>query len=248
MLALVIGLAIGLFTRNRLQAVSAAYPQSLDSSSAAPKSSSTPSRTSAPPSPPSATESSPATPTACIQMMNPVAQELPDGLESRPQGRPLEEVFHIVNETTREAVENPVAKVKRLNRVVGLANHTVLIRKDGSEITIDDSGAPILARPARLTGIVMVFRDVTMERRTRAALLANEKLAVAGRLAATIAHEIHNPLDSVSNLLYLLQHRQRRRRVPPVPGYRRASSPASPRSAAPCSASIANPKRPSTST
>jgi signal transduction histidine kinase len=53
---------------------------------------------------------------------------------------------------------------------------------------------------------VMVFRDITMERRTRAALLANEKLAVAGRLAATIAHEIHNPLDSVANLLYLLQH------------------------------------------
>jgi signal transduction histidine kinase len=51
----------------------------------------------------------------------------------------------------------------------------------------------------------MVFRDVTIERKTRAALLANEKLAVAGRLAATIAHEIHNPLDSVSNLLYLLQ-------------------------------------------
>jgi signal transduction histidine kinase len=50
----------------------------------------------------------------------------------------------------------------------------------------------------------MVFRDVTLERRTRAALLANEKLAVAGRLAATIAHEIHNPLDSVANLLYLL--------------------------------------------
>jgi len=52
----------------------------------------------------------------------------------------------------------------------------------------------------------MVFRDVTMERRTRAALLANEKLAVAGRLAATIAHEIHNPLDSVANLLYLLRN------------------------------------------
>ena len=51
----------------------------------------------------------------------------------------------------------------------------------------------------------MVFRDVTQERKTRAALLASEKLAVAGRLAATIAHEIHNPLDSVSNLLYLLQ-------------------------------------------
>ncbi len=82
----------------------------------------------------------------------------------------------------------------------------MLIRKDGSEISIDDSGAPIRNEAGELTGIVMVFRDITMERRTRAALLANEKLAVAGRLAATIAHEIHNPLDSVANLLYLLQH------------------------------------------
>jgi signal transduction histidine kinase len=90
--------------------------------------------------------------------------------------------------------------------VVGLANHTVLIRRDKSEIAIDDSGAPIRNEAGDLIGIVMVFRDVTVERRTHAALLANERLAVAGRLAATIAHEIHNPLDSVANLLYLLQH------------------------------------------
>ncbi len=141
-----------------------------------------------------------------VQMMNLVAQELTGWLESEANGRPLEEVFHIVNETTRQLVENPVAKVQRLNRVVGIANHTVLIRRDGSEISIDDSGAPIRNQAGDLIGVVMVFRDITMERRTRAALLANEKLAVAGRLAATIAHEIHNPLDSVANLLYLLQH------------------------------------------
>ena len=141
-----------------------------------------------------------------VQMMNPIAQELTGWLESEASGRPLEEVFHIVNETSRQRVENPVAKVQRLNRVVGIANHTVLIRRDGSEIAIDDSGAPIRNQAGEITGIVMVFRDITMERRTRAALLANEKLAVAGRLAATIAHEIHNPLDSVANLLYLLQH------------------------------------------
>ena len=136
-------------------------------------------------------------------MMNPIAQELTGWTESEALGHPLTEVFHIVNETTRQLVENPVAKVQRLGRVVGLANHTILIRPDGSEIAIDDSGAPIRNAAGQMTGIVMVFRDVTLERRTRAALLANEKLAVAGRLAATIAHEIHNPLDSVANLLYL---------------------------------------------
>lgn len=140
-----------------------------------------------------------------VQMMNPVAQELTGWLESQARGRPLTEVFPIVNETTRQTVENPVAKVQRLNRIIGISNHTMLIRKDGTEIAIDDSGAPIRNEAGQLTGVVMVFRDVTMERRTRAALLANEKLAVAGRLAATIAHEIHNPLDSVANLLYLLQ-------------------------------------------
>src|ERR1017187_475105 len=78
-----------------------------------------------------------------VQMMNPVAQELTGWIESHAQNRPLEEVFHIVNESTRQPVENPVAKVQRLTRVVGIANHTVLIRRDGSELAIDDSGAPI---------------------------------------------------------------------------------------------------------
>jgi PAS domain S-box-containing protein len=142
---------------------------------------------------------------AKVSIINPVAQQLTGWTEAEAANQPLEQIFHIVNETTRELVENPVEKVRRLNRIVGLANHTVLIRKDGSEIAIDDSGSPILDESGKLAGVVMVFRDVTMERRTRAALLANEKLAVAGRLAATIAHEIHNPLDSVANLLYLLQ-------------------------------------------
>ena len=140
-----------------------------------------------------------------VQLMNPVAEGLTGWREAEACNRPLSEVFHIVNETTRELVESPVEKVLRLGRVVGLANHTILIRRNGSEIAIDDSGAPIRNSVGQLTGIVMVFRDVTVERRTRETLLANEKLAVAGRLSATIAHEIHNPLDSVANLLYLLQ-------------------------------------------
>ena len=94
--------------------------------------------------------------------------------------------------------------MKRLNRVVGLANHTILRRRDGTEIFIDDSGAPIRDQHDELSGIVLVFRDITLQRRSQLALIANEKLAVAGRLAATIAHEIHNPLDSVANLLFLM--------------------------------------------
>lgn len=204
-LAISIGIIISLFTRNRLEEVSSAFRRSLDLQHRRAEEL-------------FQSEQHLRTTLASIgdgvitcdiqgrvQMMNPIAQELTGWLESEASGKPLEEVFHIVNETTREIVENPAAKVKRLNRIVGMANHTILVRRDGSEISIDDSGAPIRDNAGQLTGIVMVFRDVTLERRTRAALLASEKLAVAGRLAATIAHEIHNPLDSVANLLYLLQ-------------------------------------------
>ncbi len=117
----------------------------------------------------------------------------------------LRSVFRIVHETTRKPMENPVAKMKRLNSIVDVADHTLLIRKNGAELRIADSGAPIRDQTGGTAGMVLVFRDITMERRTQEALLASEKLAVAGRLAATIAHEIHNPLDSVSNLLYLMR-------------------------------------------
>jgi PAS domain S-box-containing protein len=205
LLALAIGIIIALFTRARMEAVSAAFLLALEKERSRAEEL-------------FHSEQNLRTTMASIGdgvitcdvkgevcMVNPVALQLLCRTEQETLHRPIEEIFHIVHETTREPVENPVAKVLRLNQIVGLANHTVLIRKDGSEIAIDDSGAPIRNESGELTGIVMVFRDVTMERRTRAALLANEKLAVAGRLAATIAHEIHNPLDSVANLLYLLQ-------------------------------------------
>ncbi len=141
-----------------------------------------------------------------IQMMNPVAQQLTGWTQAEALGRPLEQVFPILNEETRAPAENPVAKVQRLNEVVNIARPTVLVRRDHTEIDISDSGAPIRDKTGKTVGIVLVFRDVTMERKTQDALIANEKLAVAGRLAATIAHEIHNPLDSVANLLYLMRN------------------------------------------
>ena len=139
-----------------------------------------------------------------IESMNPVAEQLTGSTEKEAQGKAIESVFQIVDQTTREPIENPIERVRRLNRIVGLADHTVLIRRDGTELFIDDSGAPIRDKTGQMTGVVLVFRDVTMAKKSREALIANEKLAVAGRLAATIAHEIHNPLDSVSNLLFLM--------------------------------------------
>ena len=205
-IALGMGVVIGLFTRNRLHTVSVAYRTSLEVLSRRAEEifqSEQRLRTTL--------ESIGDGVITCdaegsVQMMNPVACELTGWSQAEAIGRPLEEVFHIVNEDTREPIETPVAKVIRFNSVVGLTNHTALIRKDVSELLIADSAAPIRDQTGDTIGIVLVFRDITLERRTQEALVANEKLAVAGRLAATIAHEIHNPLDSVSNLLYLMRN------------------------------------------
>lgn len=145
-------------------------------------------------------------PEGCVEMMNPAAEDLTGWTQVEAHAQPLDRVFHIVSETTRAIAENPVEKVRRLNRVIGLANHTVLIRRDGTEMQIADSGAPIRDKDGQILGFVMVFRDVTNERRTQDALIAQEKLAVAGRLAATIAHEINNPLSSVLDMLYLMRN------------------------------------------
>jgi PAS domain S-box-containing protein len=205
-LALGMGVLIGMFTRSRLHAVSAAYRTSLEVLEHRAEElfqSEQHLRTTM--------NSIGDGVISCdadgrVQIMNPVAQTLTGWNQAEAHGKPLEEVFQIISETTRDPMENPVAKVKRLNSVVGVANLTVLLRKDGTELDIADSAAPILDQTGNMIGIVLVLRDVTMERKTQEALIANEKLAVAGRLAATIAHEIHNPLDSVSNLLYLMRN------------------------------------------
>ena len=139
-----------------------------------------------------------------VQFMNPVSEELTGWPLDEAVNKPLRQVFHIIHEHTRKEAENPVEKVRRLNKVIGLANHTALISRNGTEYVIDDSAAPINDKSGNLIGIVLVFRDITDQKRAETALIASEKLAVAGRLAASIAHEIHNPLDSVANLHYLL--------------------------------------------
>ncbi len=138
-----------------------------------------------------------------ITFMNPVAESLTGWTLQEAKATALIKVFRIVNEQTRETVENPVDKVRRLDRVVGLANHTILINKSGQEFAIDDSGSPIRAANGNIVGIVLIFRDVTQQRGLEAALRSNERLAVAGRLSASIAHEIHNPIDTAGNLLFM---------------------------------------------
>ena len=100
----------------------------------------------------------------CVTAMNPVAELLTGWRIGDALGKPLTEVFSIVNERTRKPIESPASKVKATASVVAWANHTVLVGRDGKETPIDDSGAPILDEEGKLTGIVLVFRDVAQRR------------------------------------------------------------------------------------
>jgi PAS domain S-box-containing protein len=144
-------------------------------------------------------------PKGSIELLNPVAQRLCERDQHEAVGKPIEEVISLLNETTRQPLPTPFAQVREQRRFVAPTAHALLVRADGAELHLDANGAPIYDANGALAGVVLVFRDVTAQRHTQAALLANEKLAVAGRLAATIAHEIHNPLDAVVNIVYLLR-------------------------------------------
>jgi PAS domain S-box-containing protein len=109
--------------------------------------------------------------------MNAVAQQLTGWSQDEAAGRPLLEVFRIVNEDSREVTESPAEKALRVGQVVGLANHTVLISKNGSEIPIDDSAAPIRDEQGSVHGVVLVFRNITERRKAE---------IVQGRLAAIV--------------------------------------------------------------
>ena len=140
-----------------------------------------------------------------IELLNIAAQQLTGWTLDDALGQPVDEVLHLIGEDSDASFETPFHFVKRLYQATGMASHAMLVRPDGTELNVDASGAPIQDRQGNLAGVVIVVRDVTEQRRTQSALMASEKLAVAGRLAATIAHEIHNPLDAVVNLLYLMK-------------------------------------------
>lgn len=120
--------------------------------------------------------------TGCVTFMNSVAEQLMGLTQQEASGQPLPQVFSIVNEYTREVVENPVQKVFETGVIVGLANHTVLIARDGREVPIEDSAAPIRDTDGNIVGAVLVFRDVTEERRAETELQQARAEAEAARL------------------------------------------------------------------
>jgi PAS domain S-box-containing protein len=96
-----------------------------------------------------------------VTFLNGVAEDLTGWNRAEAVGRPLTEIFHIINQLTRQPVENPASRALREGKIVGLANHTLLVARDGTERSIDDSAAPMRNGSGATVGSVLVFRDVT---------------------------------------------------------------------------------------
>jgi PAS domain S-box-containing protein len=138
-----------------------------------------------------------------VSFLNPVAEMLTGIDLITARDRDAAEVFPVFHEFTGAPARNPVKQVMSEGLVTAMAVHTVLKHADGYLIPIEDSAAPIRDNKGRLIGVVLVFRDVTNERKSEELLRKTEKLNAAARLSATVAHEINNPLEAVANLIYL---------------------------------------------
>jgi PAS domain S-box-containing protein len=162
-----------------------------------------------------------------VTFLNDVAQQLTGWTAADAENEPLHRVFNIVNEESRRTVESPADRALRDGKVVGLANHTLLVARDGTERPISDSGAPIKDASGRILGAVLVFRDASPVRAAeealkhqaveRQVLLDRERLARAesdranrlkDEFLATLSHELRTPLNAVLGWAHMLTRRQ----------------------------------------
>ncbi len=142
-----------------------------------------------------------------VTSLNPVAEKLTGWTVDEAIGKPLEDIFNIVNAHSRHTVENPVRRVMREGEIVGLANHTVLISRNGEERQIADSGAPIRDASDKIVGVVLVFRDVTEEYQIQEQLRQAQKMDSIGQLAGGVAHDFNNMLGGILGAAELLELR-----------------------------------------
>ncbi|HXC51463.1 MAG TPA: ATP-binding protein [Candidatus Limnocylindrales bacterium] len=147
---------------------------------------------------------------ARVIYLNGVAEALTGWTQADAAAQPLEDVFAVINEHTQQRIDNPATSALREGAIMGLANHTVLLSKDGRSIPIDDSAAPIRDRSGRVVGCVLIFRDVAEKRRADRELAESRaNLQAADRrkdeFLATLAHELRNPLAPIRNSLQIMR-------------------------------------------
>ena len=144
-----------------------------------------------------------------VSFLNEVAAILTGWTLRESLGKPVTKIFKIVNEQTHKPIENPIARVLKEGIIVGIGNHSVLITKDEKEIPIDDSGAPIKDDKGNITGVVLIFRDITERKKAEQVYresqkIRQERLIMLGQLAGGVGHELRNPLGAMKNAVYFL--------------------------------------------
>ncbi len=135
-----------------------------------------------------------------INFINPVAETLTGWTFKEAKGKPLDEIFIIINEHTRQTIENPVTQVLREKKVVELDFETLLIARDGREIPIDDSAAPIKAAKGTIIGVVLAFRDISERKQlieSDKRLQQSQKMEAIGTLTGGVAHDFNNLLTAI---------------------------------------------------
>ena len=142
-----------------------------------------------------------------IVRMNPVAEDLTGWPSVQAIGRPLPEVFHIIHYRTRELLPCPAQQVLGLQERIELPADTVLIARSGKEYQIADSAAPIRRENQQLSGVVLVFRDITQEMILQEQLLQSRKMDTIGQLAGGVAHDFNNMLGGILGAAELLKRR-----------------------------------------
>lgn len=143
-----------------------------------------------------------------VKRMNPVAESLTGWRLGEAQDRPLDDLLTLLRPDSREPAESPVQRVLKGRTGSGVARATILVARHGTERVITATGAPMRDREEKVVGAVMIFRDVTEERRVEDRLREAEKMETVGRLAGGIAHDFDDVLGGVVGFAELITQQQ----------------------------------------